>query len=768
MSELQSNASEKRGRHGDSQGDDWELQDNTKTNAIESRTTMKARTVERASSMPPTSGSPTMYHFNPLANGYIRVLQLMPHPDKSAPIQCQLIDHSILDADPGAGPHLYEAISYVWGSSEKAYKVYTERGFIPITQNLHAVLLRLRDCTFPRIIWADGICINQNDLAERASQVQMMAMVYAKATRVTVWLEEPQGGSCELDGGTITNGDQALEALRVAAQKQPTNSRQVDKVLDQAAQREILEFLQRSWFQRVWVLQEISAARQILVMTWSNEIEGYAFYLGLLAVNVALKDYNTQHLVHSLTYLLEDLLFRPKYVSPRMNRFSLDMAPLGQLIDLYYTRKATDRRDKVYALLGMSSDIYSPHSLSVNYTISWGHLFRQLVQFVFGQETFVDTWDEEEVALIRTKGYIVGRVTGHSTGNNIGSSGKTLLSLSTVFSKRLKISKYLPKNYIWTAPGPMFFDYSFKPLPRPLRQGDIICFLEGASEPTIIRMYKDYCELITVALTNTGGGNSTIPFDMLRDRIIPEQGSPVDLLLLWDWNAPLIVPDNCENYEFLQHRVIDRLNSKPRNHSGEAARLHITGLVHLDLNEETDACELLLRAINCYEKELGIELPDVLKATDLHGEGTVRRLAIIGRILGHKSDGLSITQNDILEVAMEHDVELMRLLLRQKGNEVQITEAALEEAAGNKLFDIEIMTFLVGKAEKTMINERVLIKAICSGRSIPDLVELLALLLRRQGDKAAVTETVLMEAARQGVGAADIMTCLLAQQVDKP
>ncbi|KAK5630287.1 hypothetical protein RRF57_006002 [Xylaria bambusicola] len=515
---IQLDASEKRGRQGDSQDDDRELQDNARTNAIKSQATIKAsKAAERASSMPPTSSSPTMYHFNPLPNGYIRVLQLVPHRNKYAPIQCQLIDHSILDADSGAGPHLYEAISYVWGSSEKSHKVYMERGSIPITRNLHAVLLRLRDRTFPRTVWADGICINQNDLAERASQVQIMVMVYAKATRVIVWLEEPTESSYKPDGGTITDGDQALEAIRVAAQTQPTSVRNID----QAAQREVFKLLQRSWFQRVWVLQEISAARQILIMTWGNEIEGYALFLGLKAINFAFKDHGTQILVRSVTYLLEGLVFRPKYVRPRMDRFSLDIAPLSQLIDLYYTRKATDRRDKVYALLGMSSDIYSPNSLSVNYKISWRELFCQLVQFVFGQETLVDTWDEEEIALIRTKGCIVGTVKFDSSGTQIGSHGQLYQSLSVEFTERLNIWNFLPEDFMWTVPAPLFPDYPVQPTVRPLRRGDIVCFLQGASKPTILRMFKDYCELVTVNLTEVGRGNLTMPFDKLFNFVIP-------------------------------------------------------------------------------------------------------------------------------------------------------------------------------------------------------------------------------------------------------
>lgn len=41
-----------------------------------------------------------------------------------------------------------------------------------------------------RYLWIDAICINQDDIAEKNSQVAMMAEIYKKATRVNIWLGE--------------------------------------------------------------------------------------------------------------------------------------------------------------------------------------------------------------------------------------------------------------------------------------------------------------------------------------------------------------------------------------------------------------------------------------------------------------------------------------------------------------------------------------------------------------------------------------------------
>lgn len=47
-----------------------------------------------------------------------------------------------------------------------------------------------------RLLWADAVCINQADDAERGSQVGMMGRIYGQAARTLVWL-----GDGSLDSG---------------------------------------------------------------------------------------------------------------------------------------------------------------------------------------------------------------------------------------------------------------------------------------------------------------------------------------------------------------------------------------------------------------------------------------------------------------------------------------------------------------------------------------------------------------------------------------
>lgn len=147
------------------------------------------------------SNPKSTYRYSPLSANSIRLLRLQPHSDEHALVQGQLFEYLFVDS--GKGTHLYEALSYIWGSEEKPRRVSTNEGDIYVTENLHAALLHLRDHSLDRIIWADAICINQDDIEERNRQVQIMAKIYARASRVIVWLEDA------IDSRPVGNNDSA-------------------------------------------------------------------------------------------------------------------------------------------------------------------------------------------------------------------------------------------------------------------------------------------------------------------------------------------------------------------------------------------------------------------------------------------------------------------------------------------------------------------------------------------------------------------------------
>lgn len=163
----------------------------------------------------------------------------------------------------------YTALSYVWGSEENpSYVVVQEQsagGIISVTQNLDIALRHLRNRDQERVLWVDAICINQRDLAERSSQVPLMTRIYSVARQVVVWLGPEQddgeyalslldswGSKVKIDWTTM-----AMTSTDVMGDEKNWVDSRVQKFLDQREAWALFHFMNRQWFERLWVQQEV-------------------------------------------------------------------------------------------------------------------------------------------------------------------------------------------------------------------------------------------------------------------------------------------------------------------------------------------------------------------------------------------------------------------------------------------------------------------------------------------------------------------------------
>ena len=93
----------------------------------------------------------------------IRLLELMPGKadDKLVgSMKTVRIDHT-----PS-----YEAISYAWGNPERTAEILCNDQVFGITASLSGALQRVRRADEARLLWADAICIDQNNLIERGNR----------------------------------------------------------------------------------------------------------------------------------------------------------------------------------------------------------------------------------------------------------------------------------------------------------------------------------------------------------------------------------------------------------------------------------------------------------------------------------------------------------------------------------------------------------------------------------------------------------------------
>ncbi|KAF7894482.1 uncharacterized protein EAF01_009933 [Botrytis porri] len=170
---------------------------------------------------------------------------LIIHPGTpSSPIHCSLLHTSLkecrLDIYNG-----YTALSYVWGDPRARKTVFINERPFSTTVNLADAIDHLRDEERPLRLWADAICIDQDNLGERTQQLGLMREIYRLGGRTVIYLGEWSEGV-----------DKLLDCIgRVGSNAK----------LSKAHDLAFRHVLSRPWFTRVWTYQELLISREVVV-----------------------------------------------------------------------------------------------------------------------------------------------------------------------------------------------------------------------------------------------------------------------------------------------------------------------------------------------------------------------------------------------------------------------------------------------------------------------------------------------------------------------
>ncbi|KAF1980523.1 HET-domain-containing protein [Bimuria novae-zelandiae CBS 107.79] len=215
----------------------------------------------RKNQQDPANQKPYKYKEIARKRGGIRILKLHPGNPQNPDVECELIE----TGTDGTEPVKYEALSWCWGKEKmdnyinlhKGDKVFTKH----IQPNLFKALKALRYRNKYRHLWVDAVCINQDNIEEKNHQVEMMFEIYGNADNVCIWLGDSNESSCL--------------ALRFIEQE-VLKLKDFDRLCEQrdasAKWRALLELMQRDWFSRRWVVQEIALAREATVYCGQHSI----------------------------------------------------------------------------------------------------------------------------------------------------------------------------------------------------------------------------------------------------------------------------------------------------------------------------------------------------------------------------------------------------------------------------------------------------------------------------------------------------------------
>lgn len=303
------------------------------------------------------------------ATNEIRLIEIQPRSstDEAAPVACTITSVS-LDDKPR-----YVGLSYAWEGTATVCPLILNGKPYHVTASLDAVLRQIRSLQHntkdfrPQRLWVDALSINQHDQVEKSWQVQQMSRIFQEAESALVWL-----GPASEDSKTAMN---ALDRLGVVLDS-PHES------FDDASQRAfdllsnlyddvsstLQSLLTRSWWKRIWVVQEFALAKDVVFLCGDTQLS----WRSCQAALEALTAFNAEHTDKPRQARLHDRRLRQL----QTHRFSRILRLFKIRNDLQRQRRptmwdlltlkgfgmrATDDRDFIYALTGISSDSTVKH-----------------------------------------------------------------------------------------------------------------------------------------------------------------------------------------------------------------------------------------------------------------------------------------------------------------------------------------------------------------------------------------------------------------------
>lgn len=270
---------------------------------------------------------------------------------------------------------LYKAVSYCWGSPEFRVSIVCNDSSFGVTPNLWGGMRRLYQyskTTSTELFWIDQVCIDQSNMAERTSQVRLMKTIYQQSERTIIWLP--------IDDGTASYASGLVSDLwsLLEKRKQDCTTRTIITATDSAYDDQLPRYnvvkwnalkrlLDSPWFERCWIIQEVTLSKRSPRMLCGRQVMSWSHFAAVI--------YWLRYHECPL-YMWRRALFvtRINAIGGKDFVSRSDRAPQDLQALFYLTRsvRATDPRDRIFALLGLAQETNSSDQWPVELIPDYG------------------------------------------------------------------------------------------------------------------------------------------------------------------------------------------------------------------------------------------------------------------------------------------------------------------------------------------------------------------------------------------------------------
>ncbi|CAG8961068.1 hypothetical protein HYFRA_00002610 [Hymenoscyphus fraxineus] len=243
-----------------------------------------------------------------------------------------------------------------------------------ISRNLESALRRLRMVDGILTMWVDSICINQSDLVERSAQASKMRFIYQEASSVSVWL-----------GDGVEQEEEGILASRLLRDLDTSSEDTFNEIVSDSARflqfQALTGLFRRPYWFRIWVVQEVTVGKSAIIYWGGDHSMSWTRLKSICERLEARTNYLNAHYPDDPATVFSLAAGGPKSLE-------LTRAPHREtqpsLLGLLYThmgKLSTNPRDKVYALVGISSsrDAFGPIDYNRSIVNTYSHTTRHII-----------------------------------------------------------------------------------------------------------------------------------------------------------------------------------------------------------------------------------------------------------------------------------------------------------------------------------------------------------------------------------------------------
>jgi hypothetical protein len=329
------------------------------------------------------------YRYSELAGDEFRLVNILPQnlSSRVSGIRCEIILANLNH------PPSYIALSYTWGDPTDTKEIQLESFSVPVTLSLYGALEALRLTSEPILVWADALCIDQQNLNERTHQVQLMTSIYSKAESVAIWL-----------GPKTDDSLAAIDFLCEVANHAHRSEKISALIASRVGERDfaaVVSLFERDYWRRLWVVQEVFNAKSLNVYCGTTRVPWSVYKLASRTFGSRRGDLDfyfsggakdkKRHSVsqNQLTYSQVLAHQGPGSLSGLQANMRRPEGPLLGVLRHCRGKLAADPRDKVFGILGILPEDVR-RDFPIDYSLPVKEVYTDVVEYVVAKTGRLD------------------------------------------------------------------------------------------------------------------------------------------------------------------------------------------------------------------------------------------------------------------------------------------------------------------------------------------------------------------------------------------